>query len=148
MKIDENKFPILGCIKSNKLTDKVFDMVDNSGYDEAGIVDIKSSLPFFVGRHVQVNYISSTIHEKLSETNNFIKAKSLLIDSPEMTGLLLLPQTILPDFTNVPEYVHADPNDYPINAILYSWLSSNNHDKISNKITKKNKSRRKTTPWR
>lgn len=133
MKIDENKFPILGCIKNNKLTDKVFDMLDNSGFDDKGISDIKPSFDFFNGKQLQINYISATIHEKLSDTNNFVKAKSLLVNSPETTGLLLLPETVLPDFTNVPEYVDVDPKDYPINAILYSWLSSNNHDKISNK---------------
>lgn len=55
-------------------------------------------------------------------------------NSKETTGLLLLPQTVLPDFSNVPEYAQADPKDYPIDGILYSWLSANNHDKISNKI--------------
>lgn len=133
MKIDERKFPILGCIENNKLTNKIFDMLDNSGYDEKGILDIKRSFDFFSGRPLQINYISSTIHQKIADTNNFVKAKSLLRNSPETAGLLLLPETILPDFSNVPDYAGADPKDYPINAILYSWLSANNHDRISNK---------------
>lgn len=133
MKIDERKFPILGCIENNKLTNKIFDMLDNSGYDEKGISDIKRSFDFFFSRPLQINYISSTIHQKIADTNNFVKAKSLLRNSPETTGLLLLPETILPDFSNVPDYAGADPKDYPINAILYSWLSANNHDRISNK---------------
>lgn len=133
MKIDERKFPILGCIENNKLTNKIFDMLDNSGYDEKGISDIKRSFDFFFHRPLQLNYVSSTIHQKIADTNNFVKAKSLLRNSPETTGLLLLPETILPDFSNVPDYADADPKDYPINAILYSWLSANNHDRISNK---------------
>ena len=133
MKIDERKSPILRSIENNKLTDKVFDILFNSGFDENAIADIKLSFDFFIGKTLQINYISSTIHEKLSDTKNFIKGKSLLSNSPETTGLLLLPKTVLPDFSNVPDYVNADPNDYPINAILYSWLSTNTHDKISNK---------------
>ena len=54
-------------------------------------------------------------------------------NSPEMTGLLLLPETLLPNF-NITEYVDdIDPIDYPLNAVLYSWLSANNHDKIRKK---------------
>jgi hypothetical protein len=133
MKINENKFPILGCIKNNKLTDRIFEMLENSGFDNKAKIDIKASFDFFTNKQLQINYISSTIHEKLSDTNNFVKAKSLLINSPETTGLLLLPETVFPDFTNVPEYVDTDPKDYPINAVLYSWLSSDNHDRILNK---------------
>ncbi len=133
MQINDRKFPILGSIENNKLTENVFNMLDNSGFDEKGVGDIRQSFDFFTGKNLQINYISSTIHEKILQTNNFIKAKSLLRNSPETTGLLLLPETILPDFSNVPDYVQVDPKDYPINAILYSWLSSNNHDKISNK---------------
>lgn len=138
MKIDERKFPILGCIEYNKLTDKILNMLDNSGYDDKGVGDIKTSFDFFTDKQLQINYISSTIHEKLSDTNNFVKAKSLLSNSPETTGLLLLPETILPDFSNVPEYAEANPKDYPITAILYSWISANNHDKISKKSQLKN----------
>lgn len=133
MKIDEKKFPILGCIENNKLTNKISDMLDNSGYDDKGVLDIKPSFDFFFSKLLQINYISSTIHEKIADSNNFIKAKSILPNSPETTGLLLLPETIFPDFSNVPDYAKAEPKDYPINAILYSWLSANNHDKISNK---------------
>jgi|GEM_PF-3575851 len=133
MKIDEKRFPILGCLKNNKITEKVFEMLDNSDYNEKANADIRMSFDFFKDKNLQINYISTTIHEKLSDTNNFIKAKSLLPKSPELTGLLLLPETIYPDFSNVPEYVDVDQNDYPINAILYSWLSSKNHEIISDK---------------
>ncbi len=130
MKIEERKFPILGCIKENKLTDKINDFLENSDFNEEGIKNIKELLPFFINKTLQINYISTTIHKKLNDITNFIKAKSLLKDSPEMTGLLLLPETLLPNF-NVTEYIdNADPKDYPVNAVLYSWLSANNHDKI------------------
>lgn len=142
MKIDEKKFPILGSIENNKLTNKIFDMLDNSGFDEKGIAEIKPSFDFFVGKTLQINYISSTIHEKIVDTKNFIKAKSLLPNSPETVGLLLLPETILPDFSNIPEYAKTDPTDYPINAILYSWLSGNNHNRIGNKSQLENLQRR------
>lgn len=138
MKIDEKKFPILGCIKNNHLTADVLGMLDNSGYDDKGINSIKPSFDYFVNKHLQINYISSTIHDKLADTSNFVKAKTLLKNSPETTGLLLLPQTVLPDFTNVPDYAQAEPKDYPIDAILYSWLSANNHDRLSNKIKLEN----------
>ncbi|NJO87796.1 MAG: hypothetical protein HC831_01695 [Chloroflexia bacterium] len=138
MKIDEIKFPVLGCVENNKLTDKVFDMLNNSGYDEEGISDIKQSFDFFFGRSLQINYLSTKIHEKITDTSNFRMAKSLLSNSPEITGLLLLPETILPDFSNVPDYAEADPKDYPINAILYSWLSANKHDNISNRTQLEN----------
>lgn len=133
MKIDEKKFPILGCLKNNKITEKIYEMLANSDYEDKAENDIKMSIEFFKDKNLQINYISSTIHEKLSDTNNFLKAKSLLSKSPEITGLLLLPETIYPDFKNVPDYVEIDQKDYPINAILYSWLSSKNHDIISDK---------------
>jgi len=133
MKINERKLPILRCTENNKLTDNFLDMLDNSGYDEEGILDIKLSFDFFKNKTLQINYISTTIHKKLSDTKNFLMAKSLLFNSPEVTGLLILPETILPDFSNVPVYAQTDPIDYPIDAILYSWLSYHNHDKISNK---------------
>lgn len=133
MKIDERRFPILGSVINNRLTEDVFEILENSGFDDKAISEIKQSFDFFFGQELQINYISKTIHEKLSDISNFIKAKSLLLNSPETTGLLLLPETILPDFSKVPDYAKADPNEYPINAILFSWLSANNHDKISNK---------------
>ena len=138
MQINERKFPILGSIENNKLTDKVFNMLDNSGFDDKVAGEIGQGFDFFWGKNLQINYISSTIHEKIAQINNFIKAKSLLKNSPETIGLLLLPETILPNFSNVPDYIQVDPKDYPVNAILYSWLSSNNHDKISNKSKLKN----------
>ncbi len=133
MKIDKNEFPILGCLNNNKLTDGFFDMLFNSGYDDKGIKDTMQSFDFFLDKQLRISAIPLPIHEKIWCTNDFLRAKPLLANSPEVTGLLLLPETILPDFTNVPNYVDVDPNDYPINAILYSWLSSNNHDKISNR---------------
>lgn len=56
MKIDERKFPILGCITNNRLTEKVFEMLDNSGYDDKGIAGIKPSFNFFFGKQLQINY--------------------------------------------------------------------------------------------
>ncbi len=133
MKIDERKFPILGCIEKNKITDKINDFLENSDYSEQGAISVRELFPFFTNKTLQINYISSTIHDKLYDIKNFIKAKSLLLDSSEMTGLLLLPETILPNF-NVTKYVDdIDPKNYPVNAVLYSWLSANNHDKIRKK---------------
>jgi hypothetical protein len=135
MKINEDKFPILSCIENNVLSEKIQEFLDRQIPEKEEQKDIISSFPFLVNRSLQINYISKGIHEKLIETSNFIKAKELLKGSPTTTGLLLLPETIYPDFTNVPEYVDADSEDYPINAILYSWLTMDEHDKISNEWT-------------
>lgn len=59
-----------------------------------------------------------------------------------MVGLILLPETVLLDFSNVTEYAKTYPNNYPINAVLYSWLSHHNHDIISNKSDLENFERR------
>lgn len=142
MKINEANFPILGCTEKNYLKEKVFEMLDDSGYDKTGIEDIKPSFDFFINKQLQINYITTGIHEKLWDTSNFIKAKSLLKNSPETLGLIILPKTIIPDFSHVPDYVSVKAENYPINAILYSWLSPNNYDRISNEIDKKEINRR------
>jgi len=135
MKLTEDKFPILSCVENNILSEKIQEFLDRQVPDKEEQKEMLSSFPFFVNKRLQINYISKSIHEKLLDTSNFIKAKDLLKGSPQTVGLLLLPETIYPDFTNVPDYVDADPEDYPINAILYSWLSMDEHDKISNKYT-------------
>lgn len=131
MKIDKKKFPILGCLINNILNDKFQNFIDTQTTDESAQRDILKSVEFFKDKNLQINYISKTIHDKLIDTNNFIKAKSLLKNSPSTVGLILLPKTIYPDFSNVPKYIDIDNNDYPINAILYSWRSVNEHDKIT-----------------
>lgn len=131
MKIDKKKFPILGCLTNNILTDKFQNFIDTQTTDELAQRDILKSVEFFKEKKLQINYISKTIHDKLIDNNNFIKAKSLLKNSPTSVGLILLPTTIYPDFSNVPKYIDIDNNDYPINAILYSWRSVNEHDKIT-----------------
>lgn len=135
MKLTEDKFPILSCVENNILSEKLQEFLDRQVPDKEEQKEMLSSFPFFVNKRLQINYISKSIHEKLLDTSNFIKAKDLLKGSPQAVGLLLLPETIYPDFTNVPDYVDVDPEDYPINAILYSWLSMDEHDKISNKYT-------------
>ena len=134
MKLTEDKFPILGCVKNNILTDKFREFVENQVPEKESKENIMDGTRYFKDRHLQINYIAKSIHEKLSDTANFIKAKELLKNSPKVTGLLLLPETIYPDFTNVPDYVDVDSNDYPINAILYSWLSYNDYDKMDDNL--------------
>ena len=141
-KIDKNNFPILDCFKNNILTNQIHEMLQNSGYDMEGILSISESFDFFKNRNHKIFYIPKKIHEKLLDTNNFLKLKNRLKNSSETTGLLLLPESILPDFDNVPDYVDVDSNDYPINAILFSWLSYNNHDKISNRSQLENLERK------
>lgn len=135
MKLTEDKFPILSCVENNILSDKIHEFLDRQFPDQKEQKEMLSSFPFFVNKRLQINYISKSIHEKLLDTSNFIKAKNLLKRSPATVGLLLLPETIYPDFTNVPDYMNADPIDYPINTILYSWLNMDDHDKISNEYT-------------
>lgn len=134
MKLTEDKFPILSCIKKNFLTDKFREFVENQVPEKVSQENIIEGTRYFKDRYLQMNYISKSIHEKLSDTSNFIKAKELLKNSPKVTGLLLLPETIYPDFTNVPDYVDVNSNDYPINAILYSWLSWNDYDKMDDNL--------------
>ncbi len=141
-KFDENNFPFLDCFKNNNLTNQIYEMLQNSGYDKEGILSISESFDFFVNKNHSIIYIPQNIHEKLLDTNKFVKLKHKLKNSSEITGLLLLPEVIIPDFDNVPDYVDIDSNDYPINAILFSWLSYNNHDKISNKSQLENLERR------
>jgi hypothetical protein len=127
MKLDEKRFPILAKIENNKLTKEGIEKLEIDR-------ELKNHFGFFQDKTLQINYISSTIHEKLSEKSNFIKAKSLLANSKEATGLILLPNTIYPDFSQVQEYGNPNEKDYPIDAIFYSWLSANNHDRISDII--------------
>lgn len=131
IKINEGTFPILACMSDNIMTDAIQVMLEDSGFDDKGVASIQKSFVFFQEKTVNVNFVSPAAHRKLLETNNFIQAKSLLKNSVERTGLLLLPETIYPDFTNVPSYADADAGDCPINAILYSWLSMDRHDQLA-----------------
>ncbi|MGV8134974.1 MAG: hypothetical protein AB2L20_07150 [Mangrovibacterium sp.] len=131
MKITEDKFPILGCVKNNILTEKISEFVDRQVSDKNVKKEILDSVKYFKNKKLQVNYITNPIHEIFLDTSKFIKAKELLKNSPPTVGLLLLPSTVFPDFTYVPDYVKVDREDYPINAILYSWQNINEHDKIS-----------------
>jgi hypothetical protein len=131
IKINEKTFPILACMSNNIMGDAIQIMLEDSGFDEDGVASIQKSFAFFQEKSLNVNFVSPAAHRKLQETSSFIRAKSLLRNSAERTGLLLLPETIYPDFTNVPSYANADASDYPINAILYSWLNMDSHDQIA-----------------
>jgi hypothetical protein len=131
IRINEGTFPILACMNDNIMSDAIQVMLEDSGFDDKCVASIQESFVFFQEKQVNVNFLSSAAHKKLLKTNNFIHAKSMLKDSVERTGLLLLPETIYPDFTNVPSYADADADDYPINAILYSWLSMDRHDQLA-----------------
>jgi hypothetical protein len=131
MKITEDKFPILDCVKNNILTGKISEFVDRQVSDKNVQKEILDSAKYFRNKKLQINYITKPIHEIFLDTSKFIKAKELLKNSPPTVGLLLLPSTIFPDFTYVPDYVEVNREDYPINAILYSWQNINEHDKIS-----------------
>lgn len=124
-------YPILKYVDNNELTRGIYHMLKHSGYSEEGITDIEKNFKFFAGRQININHISLEVLDALEITSNFIRDRTLLEGSKERTGLLLLPKTILPNFDNVPEYAEADPADYPINVVLYSWLSFNNHDVIN-----------------
>jgi hypothetical protein len=113
------------------MSDAIQVILEDSGFDDKGIASIQKSFVFFQEKLVNVNFISEAAHRKLLATNSFIQTKSLLRNSVERTGLLLLPETIYPDFMNVPSYAGAVAADYPINAILYSWLSMDRHDQLT-----------------
>lgn len=131
MKITEQTFPILKCVEKNVLNDKIFEFIEKQVLDFEEEKEIVKNTKFFIRENLQINYICNSIHEKLNDTSNFIKAKHLLKNSPTMTGLLLLPKTLYPDFSNVPNYIDIENDEFPINAILFSWLSMDEHDKIT-----------------
>lgn len=130
MNINEEDFPVLGCMKGNVLTKEIIHFVNRQVPEEEEQKEIVESANFFHDRTLKINYISKSLHEQLLITSNFISAKKSLKDSPTGAGLLLLQDILYPDFTNVPDYVDIDSEDYPIDAILYSWLSTNDHDKL------------------
>ena len=138
MKLTSKKFPILNCVKNNILTDKIRGLIENQVPERESQENIMEGTKYFRDSYLQINYIAKSIHEKLIDTSNFVKAKDLLKKSPKVTGLLLLPETIYPDFSNIPEYVKIDSSDYPINAILYSWLSFNDYDQMDNNLDNEN----------
>lgn len=131
MNIDEKQFPILSCTQRNLLTEGIADFVTRQVPNINEQKEIMESADFFKDRNLTITYITPPLHKELLITANFLPAKKVLKDSPTGAGLLLLPETLYPDFTNVPEYVDVDNEDYPIDAILYSWLSINDHDKHS-----------------
>jgi len=131
MDINEKDFPILSCVYDNQLGDRISEFVYTQVHDEAGIKEIMGSAAFFKHRHLNINYITNDLHNKLQTTSDFLPYKHLLKASVTGAGLLLLPEILYPDFSNVPDFAGADPEDYPIDAILYSWLSINDHEKHS-----------------
>ena len=129
MIINERKFPILSCMQRNMLTEGIANFVNRQVPDKNEQKEILESADFFKDRNLTITYITPRLHQELQITANFLPAKKILKDSATGAGVLLLPETLYPDFTNVPEYANVDSKDYPIDAILYSWLSINDHDK-------------------
>lgn len=93
-------FPILDSIENNVLTSNIFTVLYNSGYSDVGIADIEENFPVFLNIPLKIDYISKELHERLLNVSNFFKAKVMLQNSDELTGLLLLPGTIYSDFSN------------------------------------------------
>ncbi len=135
MTIDDIRFPVLNYLEYNKLIKVPDDILDNSGYDHKIKLFIRRSFDFFLNQEIKINHISQKIHEELQRTPNFIAEKKTLKEIGESTGLLLLPETIYPDFTHVPCFARLNSQNYPINAIFYSWLTFDNHDRISGTYT-------------
>jgi hypothetical protein len=131
MNINVKDFPVLGCVQSNILTHEIIEFINRQVPDSAEQKELAESAAFFNGRSLRINYISQTFHKHLLNTSKFIKAKKFLKNSPTGAGLLLLPEVLYPDFTNVPDHVDVNSEDYPIDSILYSWLSINDHDKLA-----------------
>ena len=127
MKINNIKFPILRFVDKNRLK------VDDSVYSEmvdykSGIKDSKNILKLFENKELSIHYISKTIHDKLACTENFIKAKKLLPNLPEMTGLILLPEPLIPNVVD-PEVTWRH-QDLKMNSILFSILKLSTYDTI------------------
>jgi hypothetical protein len=131
VKINEQTFPILACLDHNILNDSLQYVLENSGYEERSWKSIQESFAFFMKKTIEIDYLSIGLHQKLLAPAFFEQHKSLLDNSRESTGLLLLPETIYSDFSQVPDYVQVDEADYPINAILYSWLPIDDHDRLT-----------------
>jgi hypothetical protein len=119
-------YPILKFIEDNRLK-WLNEMLEDSGYDEDGIKSISENFKYFEDKPIQAYFISKSIHKYLLNTNKFINDKILLTDTSEETGIIILPETLYPNFDEVPRYVEIEPNEYPINAIAYSWLAHSNH---------------------
>ncbi len=131
MKTEYIQFPVSSYLENNKLIKIPDNILDNSGYAHKVKLLIRRSFDFFLDQEIRINYISPVIHEKLTHTSNLITLKRILKETNESTGLLILPETIYPDFTHVKDFTKKVNNlDYPINAIFYSWLTFDNHDKI------------------
>lgn len=131
VQINEQTFPILACFDHNVLNDSLQYILENSGYEEKSWSSIQESFVFFKNKTLEINYLSNGVHAQLFNPNNLEHAKSLLNNSPEITGLLLLPETIYSDFSQVPDYVEVEEANYPINAILFSWLTMDHHDQLT-----------------
>jgi hypothetical protein len=127
MKINNTKFPFLRFLEKNRLN------IDNSVYSEmvgyeVGIKDSENVLKLIKDKIVSIHYITKPIHDKLKNTDNFIKAKKLLVKLPEMTGLILLPEPLIPEITD-PE-VQWRPQDLKMNCILFSIVKLATYDKV------------------
>jgi hypothetical protein len=127
MKINNTKFPFLRFIEKNRLK------IDDSIFSEMleykpGIEVSKDILKLFDNKELSIHYISKTIHEKLANTENFIKAKKLLPKLPEMSGLILLPEPLTP--ISVDADIEWRPQDLKMNSILFSILKLSTYDMI------------------
>lgn len=132
MKIDSVQFPILNFIDNNYLNpDIIEDLLYDSGYGDEAIESIGESFNLFLDVKLKIDLVSKEILNKLLKPSDYLKAKILLSNSDEIRGLLLLPETIYPNFDNVPKDEDVKAEDYPINGIFYSWLSPANYEKFS-----------------
>lgn len=129
--VTESGYPILGYLDNNLLLDNIKDFIDFQTDIEKERIDIAESLKFFEKRSIQITALTSPVHDELVDSLNFVHLKSSLKYSLERTGLLLLPEVVLPDFTFLPDYIKISPFDYPIDGILYRWMDGIEYDKMS-----------------
>lgn len=128
MKFNERKFPFLKFLDKNvlKTDESVFTEIADWKQE---VEEAKRILKYFENKKVPIHYISKPIHDKLCDTNNFLKAKSLLANVPEMVGLILLPEELIPEVTSK-DVTTWRPQDLKMNCILFSVCTQATHDLV------------------
>jgi len=117
------KYEVLRHLASNQLTKSVLAMVPEIHTSACDQTLFDLNFNFFVFRKLKISAPSNQIHQKLLCPETFARDKVLLSRTRPESGVILLP-------ISMPFYHGQEPKGYA-NAILYSWLSHNEHFKVA-----------------
>lgn len=125
------KYPLLSLIENNCLAEDSIESLINFSVNKDQYREASKVWNFFEKKRLQLTFLDNDIAGYLIDVEHLRSKAQLLKSSPPESGVILLDNPIYPVFSEIPEYVtDADARNHPINAIIYSWVNSDDYEKF------------------